>query len=91
MQTHFNFKKNDQVLLNDKLCNSDYLKKICYFKKLTALGVGPIADYFLIKRLASCSSCSAEVMTDRERRRLANIKPALVQPPVIIKAVLNNN
>ena len=30
-------------------------------------------------------------MTDRERRRLANIKPALVQPPVIIKAVLNNN
>ena len=28
---------------------------------------------------------------DRHRRRLANIQPALVQPPVIIKTVLNNN
>ena len=29
---------------------------ICYFKKLSALGVGPIADYFLIKRLATANS-----------------------------------
>ena len=41
-----------------------------------------------MKRLATCS---AEVMMDRHRRRLANIKPALVQPPVIIKTILNNN
>ena len=28
---------------------------------------------------------------DHHRRRLANIQPALVQPPMVIKTVLNNN
>ena len=53
-----------------------------------------VADYFLIKHLTmyrkQCS-LSAEVMMDRHSRWLANIKPALAQPTVIIRTVLNNN
>ena len=35
-------------------------------------------------RYSNYCSCSAEVMMDHHRRRLANIKTALVQTPVII-------
>ena len=54
----------------------------CNFKRLY--------DKVLLTYSKQCSY-SAEVMMDRHRRRLANIKPAVVQPPAIINVVLNNN
>ena len=41
-----------------------------------------------VSRYSKQCSCSAEVMMDYHSKRLANIKPALVQPPVIIKTYI---